>query len=85
MKCSNLVIVTAVFLLLLLLINGEKTEGNSAKGVKIGRRKICKYKSRKFWGLCLIDIRCTDVCKCEGFQFGDSQGPRHHYYCYNHC
>ncbi|PIN01664.1 hypothetical protein CDL12_25831 [Handroanthus impetiginosus] len=85
MNYSKLLTVTAVFLLLLLLINGEKTEVNSVEGVKIGRKKICKYKSKKFWGLCLSDIRCTDVCKSEGFQGGDCQGLRRRCYCYNHC
>ncbi|KAL3824249.1 hypothetical protein ACJIZ3_020278 [Penstemon smallii] len=59
----------------LAVVNGQKTDV----------KKVCTYKSEKFWGLCLNDIKCADVCKREGFEGGDCQGLRRRCYCYNHC
>ncbi|KAL7110770.1 hypothetical protein ACP275_05G047100 [Erythranthe tilingii] len=77
MKYSKFFTMTTavVFLLMLLLTTETVAEGN----------KVCKYKSKKFWGLCFNDIRCTDVCKHEGFEGGDCEGFRRRCYCYNHC
>ncbi|XP_011070575.1 defensin Ec-AMP-D2-like [Sesamum indicum] len=86
MKYSKLFTVAAVLLLLQILLIHE-TEGNSSAdaGVKVEEKKLCTYKSEKFWGVCLSDISCADVCKREGFEGGDCQGFRRRCYCYNHC
>ncbi|GFP97688.1 putative defensin-like protein 3 [Phtheirospermum japonicum] len=56
------------------------------KGLNVEEEnKVCKYKSRKFWGLCFSDKKCTDVCKREGFEDGDCEGFRRRCYCNNHC
>ncbi|KAL8520762.1 hypothetical protein ACS0TY_011349 [Phlomoides rotata] len=78
---QEFLIMRVVFLLVLILI----ISGNSVNGLKAVEKKVCNYKSKKFWGVCLSDIKCTDVCKREGFQGGDCQGLRRRCYCYNHC
>ncbi|KAL7149531.1 hypothetical protein ABFS83_05G047200 [Erythranthe nasuta] len=75
----------AAFLLLLLLFISETAWAAKEVGTVEDEKKVCKYKSKKFWGVCLSDIRCTDVCKREGFQGGDCQGIRRRCLCYNRC
>lgn len=48
-------------------------------------KKTCTYESRKYWGLCFNDIKCSEVCIKEGFIGGDCQGVRRRCMCYNHC
>ena len=58
----------------------------NVKAQEVGvKGKVCTYKSEKFRGICLSDIKCTDVCKKEGFEGGDCEGVRRRCYCYNQC
>ncbi|GER37206.1 defensin [Striga asiatica] len=60
-------------------------DSNCARGFEVEEKKICEYKSERFWGVCLSDIKCADVCKDESFESGDCQGLRRRCMCYNHC
>ncbi|KAL7149532.1 hypothetical protein ABFS83_05G047300 [Erythranthe nasuta] len=80
MKYSKFFTMTTAVVFLLMLLLTTETSGDVAEG-----NNVCKYKSKKYWGLCFNDIRCNDVCKGEGFEGGDCEGFRRRCYCYNHC
>ncbi|KAL9148717.1 hypothetical protein ABFS82_12G060300 [Erythranthe guttata] len=88
MKNSNHFAMTAVFMLMLLLINvsaQSNVDGEIADYLKIEEKKRCNYESKKFWGICLSDSKCGEVCTKEGFEGGDCKGLRRRCYCFNNC
>ncbi|KAL3830686.1 hypothetical protein ACJIZ3_019488 [Penstemon smallii] len=55
------------------------------KGLDVEVKKVCHYKSEKFWGVCLRSKSCDATCKHEGFVGGACRGLRRRCYCFKPC
>ncbi|XP_016438051.2 defensin-like protein 1 [Nicotiana tabacum] len=70
---------TAVLLFLMLLLSANEI------GPRKVEAKLCQYKSRTFFGVCVSGNTCNQKCQGEAFDGGRCHGVRRQCCCYRTC